>query len=519
MLKNLNLSVKLIGGFMMIGLLLLIGGLVGSLGISHVSGDLKSFSEGHLPGIYHLAAMAEAQQNIAAMEQSLLALQPSDRDGKKRLLTKLEAAWGRAEETRKRYNALPQTGDVKNRLKTLNPAWEAWQRDHTKLIRFVKEGKQEEATALSSGPLADSFSAAERRLRDLSDLIVGLAEKAGKAGHTQASWLKITALAGTAVGILLALYLGIFFARSITIPINRIIAKLTEASDQFAEAAGQIALSSNHLAEGTSVQAEAVEETSSVVKELTSANQEHDGQIHTLQKATHEIEIPRKDAFENIKSAAGAMGGIKESSEKTSDVLKMIEKIAFQTNLLALNASVEAARAGEVGAGFAVVADEVRALAIQSAEATKNTATLIEGIAGAISKGGELIEISATKFSEYTESANTFVSIIDRAADTSSEQARRFEQISMAIEKINRVVQENAARAEEGASATEEITAQSAAMKEYVLKLAAVIGENGKGAPPVSRARSGIPFRLLPSPKEKERLLPIPDQGEEVQSC
>jgi len=90
MLRNLNLSVKLIGGFMMIGLLLLIGGFVGSLGISHVSGDLKSFSEGHLPGIYHLATMAEAQQNIAVMEQSLLTLQPSDRDGKKRLFQRLK---------------------------------------------------------------------------------------------------------------------------------------------------------------------------------------------------------------------------------------------------------------------------------------------------------------------------------------------------------------------------------------------------------------------------------------------
>ncbi|MBW2560938.1 MAG: MCP four helix bundle domain-containing protein [Deltaproteobacteria bacterium] len=518
MLRNLNLSVKLIGGFMMIGLLLLIGGFVGSLGISHVSGDLKSFSEGHLPGIYHLATMAEAQQNIAVMEQSLLTLQPSDRDGKKRLFTKIEEAWGRAEESRKRYNALPQTGDVAKGWGALNPAWEAWQRDHNRLIQLVKEGKQEEATALSSGPLADSFSAAERRLRELSSLTVGLAEKAGKAGHTQASWLKITALVGTAVGIVIALSFGIFFARSITVPINRIIAKLTETSDQFAEAAGQSALSSNHLVEGTSVQVEAVEETSSVMRKLTSANHAHDEYIHTLQKTTHEIDDIRKEAFSNIKGAAQAMGGIKESSEKTSDVLKMIEKIAFQTNLLALNASVEAARAGEVGAGFAVVADEVRALAIQSAEATKDTAKLIEGIAGAISKGGELIETSATKFSEYSESANTFVSIIDRAADTSSEQARRFEQISMAIEKINRVVQENAARAEEGAAA-EEITAQSEAMKEYVLKLAAVIGENGESAPPVPRVRSGIPFRLLPSPKEKERLLPIPDQSEEVQSC
>ena len=520
MLRNLNLSARLIGGFMMIGLLLLIGGLVGSFGISQVSADLKSFSEGRLPGIYHLATMGEAQQNIAAMEQELLALQPSDGAGKKRVLTKLEEAWGRAEEARKRHETLPQTDDVKEGWNTLKPAWEGWRQGHNRFITLVKEGRQEEAAALSSGPLRGSFSMTERRLRELSDLTVGLAEKAGKAGRTQASLLKITALAGTAAGILLALSLGIFFARSITIPINRIISKLTETSDQFIKAAGQIALSSNHLAEGTSVQAEAVEKTSCVIRELTSANQEHDEQVHVLQKSTHDIEIIRNEAFTNIKSAAEAMGGIKESSDKTSDVLKRIERIAFQTNLLALNASVEAARAGEAGAGFAVVADEVRNLAIQAGEATKNTTALIEGTASAISKGGELIETGAAKFTEYSDVASKFVSIIDRAADSSSEQARRFEQINGAIDEINRVVHENAARAEEGATATEEITAQSEAMKQYILELAAVIGENGNSAPPISRVRPGIPFRFLPPPEKKERSVPIPVQDEgEVPQC
>ena len=521
MLQNLKLSAKLIGGFMAMGLILLVGGLVGSLGISHVSGDLTSFLENRLPGIHHLAIISEAQQNVAVMEQSLLT--PGllhNADEKERLFNNIEKALSRAEKARKQYDALPQTDDVKESWDTLKPAWETWRQGHAGFIQLAKDGKREEAAAVFAGRLADSFGTTERLLRDLSDLTVRLAEEAGKTGHAQASWLKITALAGTTMGIVIALAFGIFFARSITRPVNRIIAKLTEASDQFVEASGQISLSGNRLAEGTSAQAEAVEQTSSVIRELTFANRVHHEHIRTLQKTTHEIEVIRKEAFSNIKSAAQAMGGIKESSEKTSDVLKMIERIAFQTNLLALNASVEAARAGQVGAGFAVVADEVRNLAIQSAEATKNTTTLIEGAASAISKGGELIEAGATKFDEYSGVANNFVSIIDRAAASSRDQAQRFEEINCVIGQINRVVQENAAFAEEGAAATEEMTAQSETMKRYVLELAAVIGEKEECASPVLCVDENTRLQLLPPVEEKERLLPIPGQSEEeAQQC
>ncbi|TFG89726.1 MAG: hypothetical protein E4H15_08870, partial [Syntrophobacterales bacterium] len=338
MLRNLKLSSKLFGGFMIMGLIFLAGGLVGLRGISHVSGNLSSFSETRLPEIYHLEVISEAQQSICAMEQSLLT--PgllNNADEKKRLFTNLGEAWGRAEEARRQYNALPQTDDVKKIWSALTPAWEAWRQGHKKVIQLVRDGKREEAAALFAGRIADSFGTAEKRLRDLSDLTVRLAEETRKTARAQASWLKITTLTGTAVGIVIALAFGIFFARSITRPITRIIAKLNETSDQFAQAAGQIALSSNQLAEGTAVQAEAVEEASSVMRELTAANHAHDEHVRTLQDTTHQIDVICKEAFKNIKSAAQAMGGIKESSEKTSNVLKMIESIAFQTNLLALN--------------------------------------------------------------------------------------------------------------------------------------------------------------------------------------
>ena len=329
--------------------------------------------------------------------------------------------------------------------------------------------------------------------------------------------MKITALIGTIFGIIIAIVFGIYFSRSITIPINRVIASLTETSTQFAEAANQIALSSNSLAEGTSAQASKVEETFAVMGELTSINRKHDEQVRDLHRLIYRSNTPRVESYNNIKKAAVAMEAIKKTSEDTSVVLKSIETIAFQTNLLALNASVEAARAGETGAGFAVVADEVRNLAIKSAEATKNTTSLITTTLSDIHKGGELVLANAAKFEEYNAIADTFIPIVDKLVNFSSEQAPRFEQINKEIAEINKVVQGNAAFAEESAAAAEEMTAQSEAMKQYVRELTAVIGEEDDSTALALSLRENISERMHLPDKSKIPALPAPSRGGEVQ--
>ncbi len=512
MTRHWTLSAKLIGGFMAMGVLLLIGGLVGSFGISKVDDRLRNISEIHLPGIYSIGVMTESQIIIRNAEKGLLT---ANNGGS--ALTKLEEAWRRAEESRKRYDALPKEGAVAATWNRLKPAWETWRREQNQFMQLLKGEKQKEGAALIAAQPGGSFATVEKLLSELSDLTVQLSETAGRGGLKQAFWLNAIAIGGTVIGIMIALAAGIFFARSITIPINRVIAKLTDSAARFAEDADQIARSSNHLAEGTAIQAEEVEKMSEVMRDLASVNQAHDEQVRTIRKTTHDIDIIREEAFNNIISAAEAMGGIKESSEKTSEALVMIEKISFQTNLLALNASVEAARAGEVGAGFAVVADEVRNLALQATEATKNTNVLIEEADTAISKGGEFMETSAAKFGEYSDFAGQFVSIIDRAEELSTKQIITFKQIERAIEEINRIVHENAAHAEESAAATEEMTSQSEAMKEYIKKLATVIGTDGSNNPPNGGGTRTRPFFTI---KERQPVLQIPNHGgEEVQPC
>ena len=512
MIQDLKLSTKLISGFMVMGLMLLIGGFMGFIGISQMGRNLRTFSEIRLPAIHAIGVISEAQQDISATVQSLLTPELLNNEAEKsRLFKNLEEAWGRADKGWKSYETLPRTKEAEALWSNLKPAWEAWRTSHDEVIQFLKEGKRSEAWALSAGREIDSFSQAERLLLELSALNLKLGEEARKAGPGLVLWQKRMALAGTVIGLIIALALGFFLTLSITKPISRIIGNLNHLSDQFAAAAGQISSSSHQLAEGTSKQAAAVQETSSVTEELVSSNREHDFFIQKLNGTTSEAETVRNKTFKNIKEAALAMKEIKESSAKTSKTVKTIEEIAFQTNLLALNASVEAARAGEAGAGFAVVADEVRNLAIRSAEAANNTSVLIEKTVQAILRGSELVDNCTVQFQDFSEKANSFVVVINRASETTQEEARAFEQINISIRDINRVDQENAACAEETAAAAEEMNAQSVVMKRSVSELAAVIGQN---AGSTSEGRKFFGMKLLPLVKGTGYLAPAAVQSE-----
>jgi methyl-accepting chemotaxis protein len=489
MWSNLKLTTKLMGGFLTMGLILFFGGLVGLMGISWMGADLNVFSDIRIPGMYNIVSLKEAHQTILTLDQSLLAPGIFDHAAEKeRLLGSLAQAGARCEQAWKDYAGLPKSAEEEAVWRNLNPAWQTWQKSHQEFVQRVKEGKRREALILLAGPLEKQSGQAELLLGNLSDMHRKLTDDAEQTGHSHAVWMKTIASFGTAFGIAIALAIGLFLARTIRKPIQKIITSLTESSDQFTEAAGQIAISSNQLAEATSEQAAAVEETFSVTQELTAENRDHTEHIRKLDHACVEADKSRLEAFNSIKKAKEAMGTIQKTSEETSLVLKNIETIAFQTNLLALNASVEAARAGDAGAGFAVVADEVRNLAMKSADAAKNTTSLIQATVDGIYKGSKQVETSTTQLGDYSDYAVTFLSKLNRGKELSQQQAERFKQINQAIGEINQVVQNNASAAEEAAAAAEEMTSQAVAMKQYVRELEALILKGGREAAEIRQA-------------------------------
>jgi len=301
------------------------------------------------------------------------------------------------------------------------------------------------------------------------------------------------------------LLLSYLMARSIAKPIHRTVEGILEGADQVAGASSQISSTSQSLAEGASEQAAGLEETSSSIAEMTSMTKQNADNSNEANALMLETTTVMSEANQAMKELTQSMNEITIASEETGKIIKTIDEIAFQTNLLALNAAVEAARAGEAGAGFAVVADEVRNLALRAAEAAKNTSNLIEETVKKIRAGSNIVERTNQAFTKAASGSKKIADLVGEITVASYEQAQGIEQINKAISEMDRVVQLNAANAEESASAAEEMNAQAEQMKDYVEELVSVIRGNGNESRP--------PLKAISGPEKKRKVLALDRRG------
>lgn len=301
----------------------------------------------------------------------------------------------------------------------------------------------------------------------------------------------------TVVSLIAASALGMFVVRSITKGMHELVQEIATGAEQVSSAATQIASASQSLAEGTSQQAASLEETSASTEEINSMARRNSENSHSAADLVKQSDQRFSDTNRSLQEMVLAMGEINASSDKISKIIKVIDEIAFQTNILALNAAVEAARAGEAGMGFAVVADEVRNLAQRCAQAARDTAVLIEESINKSNDGKTKVDHVAKAIHIITEQSSQVKTLVDEVHLGSQEQSRGIEQIGKAIVQMEQVTQKAAASAEESASAAEELTAQSAGLKDIVGRLNAMVGNAGSVHP--SKTISRRAYRPAPA--------------------
>jgi methyl-accepting chemotaxis protein len=250
--------------------------------------------------------------------------------------------------------------------------------------------------------------------------------------------------------------------------LNSTISDINLAVDTITNASSEISQGNNDLSTRTEQQAASLEETASSMEELTSTvrlNAENANQANGLASDASKIAV---DGGALIQNVVETMSSINESAQKISDIIGVIDGIAFQTNILALNAAVEAARAGEQGRGFAVVASEVRTLAQRSATAAKDIKSLISDSVSKIDNGNTLVNQSGETMKNVVASIQQVDDIVTEIAAASTEQASGIDEVGKAITQMDEVTQQNAALVEEAAAAAESLKSQAQQLSKRV---------------------------------------------------
>ncbi|WP_442775373.1 methyl-accepting chemotaxis protein [Sphaerotilus montanus] len=507
---RLGLSAQLHLAFALVVLLTIAVGAVGLFGLHHVGTETNALSEKWLPGVGRIASARAAV--IEARDVEIRHSRTEDRSYHAEYEEKIGAAMKTADQALLDYGQQVSGDQEAGLLAEVRKHWEAYLKSQQRVIALGRDKQHQDAADISDGASSTHVDALLGALEALSTYnFEGSHTTSERASTVKAmAWKGMLGLLGCAVvaGVGMAsLFVrrlrrqlggepatAVAVARAVAagdlgspVPVNpgdteslmaqlqsmqtalvRAVSAVREGSEQVAATSGRIAESNRDLSSRTEEQAAALEQTAATMEQLGTTVQ------HNAQNALQASEVAR--ASSQIAAEGGAvvtqvvttMKGIHEASRKISEIIGVIDGIAFQTNILALNAAVEAARAGEQGRGFAVVAAEVRSLALRSADAAREIKSLISVSVDRVAQGSSQVDQAGRKMQEIVDSIQRVASLVGEISTASAEQSTGVAQVGQAVSQMDQATQQNAALVNQGAASAESLAAQAQGLVDAV---------------------------------------------------
>jgi methyl-accepting chemotaxis protein len=487
-MKYWTIKKQIILGLSILILIDMVVGIFTSAGISKLKTFVESISTSELNGVYVMGQIqSKENETYDLMLHHMLAETPNEAAAYN---ARIQEVSDKIDKTLATYQQnAPVEEREKAKLDTVAADREAFLATWQPVRDLSVNLKNKEAFELFKKQTVPAFEKLKAALQDEVDYKKQIGDVT--AGESITLTDNTSTVVNMSIIVMLSACIAIAYVivRSLNRVLTRVADTLGEGANQIVAASGQLACASQSLAKGANKQAASLEETSSALEEIGSMTKRNSESAQAAQalstetrvaaetgaKRTEEMQAAMKSILQASTEMAVAIHGITNSSNSISKIISTIDEIAFQTNILALNAAVEAARAGEAGMGFAVVADEVRSLAKRSADAAKETATMIEAAVKQSQVGVEVNGKVTARIAEVVQKANgvrdslahivakarEVDAVVGQITEASKEQNSGLEQINGAINLMSQVTQANAAGSEQTASASEELTAQS----------------------------------------------------------